>query len=240
MESERQDSCSNNSDADRAVEGWTKDEKYDLLLGLKTFGSYDIEKISSAIPNKTTEQIKNAIDYYKKKALNCPVTDMVKTKKEKNLIKSTTTIPLAGWAKLLTDSLQFKDLHTETATALRMIADFEHIPSASCTESIDFRKIYHNLANALDGKALPEDNLIKIILEKCAVETALTSKSFMRTSAYKNIVHTITVSDSENNVFPRSLENQELSTLRFLASQRSYNPLNIPENFLKPSFHNTI
>ncbi|CAG5039953.1 unnamed protein product [Parnassius apollo] len=226
------ETCTNNIDLSNGIKNWNKDEKFELLQALKLYSCSDVEKLSKHITTKSPEEVNVAIAYYKKKIMKDPILCQ-KIKKEKKRNR-TNFIPLADWAKLLTDSLSFKELHTETATALRIIADFEDFPPAVCTNSIDFSKIYHALANALEGKALPKDKGVVAFLEKCLVDTALTSKAFIRQSSCKNIIKSINMSDRAVNSFPRPTDNQELVHIRHLASQRSYNPFNISEDFLKP------
>ncbi|KAM3962947.1 uncharacterized protein ACR2FA_003050 [Aphomia sociella] len=223
-------SASNSS----ALQGWTKDEKFVLLQSIKMYSSHNLEEILQSLPSKTPEEIKNAIDHYKQKALNHPKVTTRNKKTNRNYhVRS--RVPLNSWAKLLSDTFNFKDLETETATALRIIAQFETIPLAVSTEDIDFRKVYHLLANALEGKPLHEDKKLTAIVEKCLLETAVTSKSFIRKSTLKNVIENINMSEGEINMFPRPTHVNELAAVRHLASQRSYNPLNIPETFFKPS-----
>ncbi|XP_028032455.1 uncharacterized protein LOC114244757 [Bombyx mandarina] len=216
------------------LEGWTKDEKLSLLYALKTCGSKNIDWIHQNISTKTPEEIIHAIDYYKNLAL-LEVKPLDKKIKTNTRPCKNPRIPLACWAKLLTDTLHYKSLQTETSTAIRMIADLENIPPALNTDKFDFRKIYLQIANAMDGKPIPDDKYSGLILKKCILETALISKAFIRTSSLKNLCKTITVTQKEMNYYPMFVHNKELATVRHLASQRSYNPLNIPEEFLKPS-----
>lgn len=216
------------------LEGWTKDDKFQLLQALKVYGSHDIGCIQKVIPFKTDEQIKSAIAYYKKKALNHPVIKERK-KKYKSSQQSLPRVPLVSWAKYLTDSLDFDDLQTETANALRLIAEFENIPLSVSTDYIDFKKIYHLIANAMDGKSLQDDKIAAMILNKCLVETALVSKEFIRTSTLRGIVENVNVSETEANYFPNPTVHNEHGTILHLASQRNYNPLNILDHYLTPS-----
>ncbi|CAK1604116.1 unnamed protein product [Parnassius mnemosyne] len=228
------ETCTNNNDdLSSGIENWNKDEKFELLQALKLYSCSDVGKLSKHIPTKSPEEINVAIAYYKKKIMEDPIlSQQMKKEKKRN---GGNLIPLADWAKFLTDSLNFKELHTETATALRIIAEFEDFPSAVCMNNIDFSKIYHTIANALEGKALPKDKGVVSLLEKCLIDTALTSKAFIRQSSCKNIIKSINMSDKAVNSFPRPTDNEELAHIRHLASQRTYNPFNIPEDFLKPS-----
>lgn len=222
--------------ADERIKEWTKNEIFDLLQTIKVFGSREITQIGENIPTKSTDQIKKAIEYYKEKA-NVQVDRTVKKKKnpaKKNYSKRP-PVPLNSWAKLLQDSLSFNELHTETATALRLIAEFDNIPAAKNTDNIDFRNVYHSIANALEGKAIPDNTPLAAIINKCILDTAMMSRAFMRAGALHNIVDWIDMSDKHIHVLPRPTDNTELATLRHLASQRSYNPLNISEQYLKPS-----
>ncbi|KPJ11334.1 hypothetical protein RR48_14973 [Papilio machaon] len=215
------------------MENWTKEEKYNLFQALKVCDFHDYEKLSTFITTKSIDDIRGAIAHYKNKISKHPVL----YKKVKKSIKKTggNLIPLTDWAKFLTESLNLKDLRTETATALRLIADFEEFPAPICTNNIDFSKIYHTLANALEGKALTKDKMIISMMDKCLIDSALTSKAFIRSSSFKNVLKTLNMSDNELNSFPHYTDNQELANIRHLASLRSYNPLNLSEDVLRPS-----
>ncbi|XP_047985838.1 uncharacterized protein LOC125226050 [Leguminivora glycinivorella] len=222
----------NKKSVDPRLKDWTKDEIYELLQTIKVFGSQNVTCISQSIPTKSEQQIKDAIECYKERAVskhNPIKRKMWYSRKHCNR----PPIPLISWAKFLQDSLTFKDLHTETATALRIIAEFDNIPPAASTENIDFRNLYHALANAMEGKAIADDGPMLAILNKCIVDTALTSKAFMRLGTLQNIIEWIDMSEKPC-VLPRPTDNFELATLRHLASQRTYNPLGIPEQYLKP------
>lgn len=221
-----------NVEKNESLEGWTKEEKFKLLQALKEHGSYNIEKISNSFTTKNVDEIGTALEFYKKKAQH----PTIKRKKGRRL-NNLPVMPLASWAKFLMDFYGFEELQTDTATALRIIADFEDKPPAVCTEKFDFKKIYHMLADALEGKPLPNDKLIKAMFDKCIVETALTSKAFIRSSAYKHILQSINLSEKNINVFTKPTKDNELANLRHLAVQKNYNPLNIPENYLKSSSH---
>ncbi|XP_030023440.2 uncharacterized protein LOC115442530 [Manduca sexta] len=216
------------------LEGWTKEEKLELLFALKCYGSKNIDQIQAEIPSKTVEEIKHAVNIYKKKALK-QHKQIEKMKKKQIRKRSNPRIPLASWAKFLVDSLGYKDLETETSTALRLIADLEKIPSPLSTENVNFSQIYHQIANAMEGKPLKNDHMVCPILNKCILETALVSKAFIKNSVYKFVVNSINISDREMNLFPQPTHDHELSTLRHLAAQRKYNPLNINESFLSPT-----
>ncbi|XP_061709737.1 uncharacterized protein LOC133519698 [Cydia pomonella] len=218
---------------DFRLKHWTKDEIYELLQAIKVFGSQNVTCISQSIPNKSAQQIKDAIACYKERALSKQNPLKRKIWSSKKHVNRP-PIPLISWAKFLQDSLSYKDLHTETATALRIIAEFDNIPAATHTENIDFRNIYHSIANAMEGKAIADNGPMVTILNKCIVDTALTSKAFMRLATLQNVVEWIDMSDKPC-VLPRPTDNLELATLRHLASQRTYNPLGIPEQYLKPN-----
>ncbi|CAG9785140.1 unnamed protein product [Diatraea saccharalis] len=217
------------------LEGWTKCDKFDLLQALKIYGSHHYEEIQKMMPHKSINEIKTMIEYYRQKA-KCHPSITEKTN-DKKIIHSISKVPLAMWAKLLTESLNFNELQTETVSALRLIADLEEIPSPVCTNNVDFKEIYLTIANAMEGKTLPDDPTINSILEKCIIETAYTSKSFIRNTSLRNVLDSINISEKEIISFPRPTDNIELATLRHLVAQRNYNPLNISEEHLKPSLH---
>lgn len=231
-EQQTANSSSPSSDLD-TLEGWTKQEKYELLMGLKYYGSNEPAALIVSIPSKSLVEIQHAVNYYKRKALKHPTMNERK-RKEKTNVKVFPRIPIASWAKCLTDSSSYEDLQTETATALRLIADFENIPSPVCTNGIDFRKMYHFIADAMEGKSLPDGHQASTILDKCIVETALLSKSFMRNSTLQFLVENIDMKNQLNR-FPKATANNELGNIEHLLTQRNYNPLNIPDHYLKAS-----
>ncbi|CAH0407703.1 unnamed protein product [Chilo suppressalis] len=215
------------------VEGWTKQDKYELLQVLKVYGSHNIEAIHAMLPSKPTNEIIEMINYYRGKALN----HLNEKKKDGKVVKSISKVPLSIWAKILTDSYNYNELQTETANAVRVIADCEKFPPATNTNQIDFKAIYHAVANAMEGKALPDDPLINSILQKCIIETAYSSRTFIRNSTLRNVINSINLFEKVGNTFMRPTENSELLALRHLASQRNYNPLSIDEEYLKPSLY---
>uniref|UniRef100_A0A2A4JYD9 SANT domain-containing protein n=1 Tax=Heliothis virescens TaxID=7102 RepID=A0A2A4JYD9_HELVI len=217
-----------------AIKNWTQKEKYHLIQALKAYGRREIEKIQEHVETKTYDETKAAIEHYTKIALEHPLF-VQKQQDNKQKPSKKHQAPLTGWAKLLTDSLSLNELRTETATAVRMIADLENFPPPECTDNIDFRQVYHQIANAMEGKPITPDLSTTPVLHKCLIETALSSKAFIKTAAYKYILNNVDLSDREINTFPKPTEDYELGILRHLASQRSYNPLKVPEDFLKPS-----
>lgn len=219
----------------KALEGWTKEEKFDLLTALKTYHSSQIKNLKLCIPTKTTEEVIAALNYYKRKAKNHRT--MMQNKKLARItkIKPKSQVPLAAWASLLTDSFSFENLKTDTSTAVRLIADIENMPSPVYTEGIDFRKVYHQIANAMEGKGLVGNKLTNAVLKKCIVDTAFTSRSFIRNNTLKMVISFLNLNNQEPRTsYPSYSDNTELSLLRYLALQRAYNPLNIPENYLRP------
>ncbi|CAH0627210.1 unnamed protein product [Chrysodeixis includens] len=217
-----------------AIEGWTKEEKFDLMVALKNCGSHETGKIREYVTTRSFEEIEAAVFYYKQIAMKHPLFES-KCKVEKTRQSRKPRMPLTGWAKLLTDSLRFNELHTETSTAVRLIADLETMPSPLCTGGVDFRQVYHQVANALEGKQLTTDLVTGAVLHRTITETALASKAFIKNTAYKYVLNEIDLSDKAINTFPRPTEDQELSVIRHLAAQRSYNPLRVSEEYLKPS-----
>lgn len=232
---QEQQEKSHSSDSPPQPQGWSKEDKYSLLQALKCSNSSATDKIMTLLPSKSAEEIEEMVNYYKRKAAkHSQKTDSVRPARK--ALNKISRAPIAMWAKLLTDSFSYKELETETATALHLIAELEDIPPAACTGGVDFRSMYHTLANAIEGKSVPDDKMINALLEKCILETAYAGKAFIRKSSFRNVLNDINFSDKEINVFPRPTDNHELSTLRHLSSQRKYNPLNITEKYLKPSY----
>ncbi|XP_034824963.1 uncharacterized protein [Maniola hyperantus] len=221
----------NNSKED-ILEGWTKEEKFELLEALREVGTNNVEQIKELVSNKTKAEIRAALDFYKNKALATP---HIIHKKERKVIPP--VVPLAGWAKYIIDTHGLKEYETETHIALRLIAELEDKPPSAMTEKIDFRKLYQILAEALEGKPLSKDNYISSIIYKCIVETALTSKAFNRGSTcFKNILQaSCNPVEEDVDEFLTPTENIEFATLRNVSSRKNYNPLNIPLNNLRYS-----
>ncbi|XP_028170984.1 uncharacterized protein LOC114360463 [Ostrinia furnacalis] len=235
MDVDVQEGTSNSSVLPLPPQGWSKEDKYCFLQALKCSNSSSADEIITFFPSKSPEEIEEMINYYKKRVAMQTQAN-IKIPTAKKTLKKIPRAPIAKWAKLLTDSLSCKELETETSTALRLIAEFESIPTSSSTGTVDFKGVYHTIANAMEGKILTEDKTIIAILEKCILETAFSGKAFIRRSALRNVINAVNLSDKEIHVFPRPTENHELAALRHLSSQRKYNPLKVPDTFLKPSF----
>lgn len=215
----------------KLIEGWSKEEKFNLLRAMREFGSRDIEKIQSLITSKTCKEIAKAIEYYRAKAFINP---QVLRKREQRKINICAT-PLGRWAKALTDTKSYDELKTDIATALRLIADFEERSPKACTEQYNFGKAYHTLANALDGRILPDDPKENTLLEKCLIDTANASKT-LKTFSVQDVISDIVISADwvdDNIIIHKANENAELANIRCILNQREYNPLQLSENHLK-------
>uniref|UniRef100_A0A1E1WHD2 SANT domain-containing protein n=1 Tax=Pectinophora gossypiella TaxID=13191 RepID=A0A1E1WHD2_PECGO len=204
---------------DSVLSEWSKAEKYELLRILKQLGSHDIAAMQVAIPTKTSEQIQEAITYYKLKAYKVPSANGQK-RKQKSDNNARSSLPLSNWAEFLTNTFTFEELQTEIAVALRIIADCSDIPPAACTDGVDYRKAYLLLANAVEGKPLPADKYQLLLINKCVLETALLSKAFIRNPILRHIIENMTITDQEVKNFPRIAASNELSTLLHLACQK--------------------
>lgn len=216
------------------TEEWTKDEKFYLYQALKDFGSYNIDSICQAIPMKTKEQIVGAVNYYKKRAFK---QHEGRPEGRRKAQTQHTRVPLLSWAKLLIDSSNFEELKTDTANALRLIAKFENIPATICTENIDFRHLYHVVANAMEGKALQEDYTIALVLDKCFTEAALVSKAFMKNatliSIMENYLKAANTAHKELNTVNKPGTEPSEAAIKHLATKSNYNPFSISESHLK-------
>ncbi|XP_026328802.1 uncharacterized protein LOC113236820 [Hyposmocoma kahamanoa] len=233
----RPKAASSNTDSQSPAviaEEWTKDEKFFLYQALKDFGSYDIDAICQAIPSKSKEQVAQAVNHYKKRAFKQH--EGKPEGKRKTQVRHT-RVPLLSWAQLLIDSSNFEDLKTDSANALRLIAKFENIPATICTENIDFRHLYHVVANAMEGKALQEDYTIALVLDKCFTEAVLVSKAFMRNTTLISIMENYlkaanTAHKEITTVYKPGIEPAE-AAIRHLATKNNYNPFSIAESNLK-------
>lgn len=211
------------------LEGWTEDETFELYLGIK-HNSYDTKEIQKRLPKRTEEQIQAVIDYFR--------TELVKkttgplSSRPKRRIKPVPQVPLAKWADLMTETYEYKELQTEYATAVRLIAEFEDHPNPSICNGIDFKKIYHYMADAMEGKPLPEDTIAAEIFNHCIMECSSMSKQFVPKHELEDILADPSTVGHNSNV-PRPTKDGGLAALRHLITQRNYNPLNIPEKYLK-------
>lgn len=217
---------------------WTKDEKFNLYLGIKNFGSKNVEAIQENLRSKTFEEIKEAIAHYKDRANQNPECTSKKMKIRK--VKAKPLIPLASWAKVLTDNHQYMELQTEIISSLRLIADLEDIWPALKTGQIDFRKTYHQIADSMEGKLVVDNFLIAEVLHGCILETALLSKKFINVNTFKNIVGAVNFKDKSSSLFPRPTKDFDLSVIRTFASQEPYNPLGVPVDNLLPMSNEPI
>ncbi|PZC85350.1 hypothetical protein B5X24_HaOG201846 [Helicoverpa armigera] len=223
-----------------AFAGWTRAEKFYLLKALEVTDRRNIEEIQDYLPNKSYDEVKAAIDYAVQEAYKRPEYKEAIAKLHKKYYRpnkwATPADPLARWAEKIKKSYPDKELRTETAVALRMIAECESVPPPSATENVDFREVYYQLANAIEGKPVTADIPTTAVLKKCLDETMIASRAFYRHSSPKHLLKlVIDAADEERTetLFARTSD-QELSVLRSFVSQRSYNPLNIPEAYLKP------
>lgn len=207
------------------LEGWTKNEKFDLNLGLKLHG-YNLKEIQKRIPDKTEDQIQAVIDYFKAE-LKKKVAEHPPSYRQRRKLKQLPQVPLAKWADLMTDTYDYKELQTESATAVRIIADFEDIPHPSLSSNIDFRKIYHYIADAMEGKPLPDDPVAADVFNHCIMETSALSKAFIPKNELQD-----TLGRMGNIDVPRPTTDGGLAALRYLCAQRNYNPLNVSEKYL--------
>lgn len=219
---------------DAISDEWTKDEKFYLYQALKDYGSYDIDAICTSIPTKSKEQVVAAVNHYKKRAFG---QHEGRSEGRRRTQARRTRVPLLSWAKLLIDSSSFEELKTDTANALRLIAKFENIPATICTENIDFRHLYHALANAMEGKALQEDYTMALVLDKCFTEAALVSKAFMRNttliSIMENYLKSANTAHKELNTVNRPFIEPAEAAIKHLATKTNYNPFSIAESHLK-------
>lgn len=224
--------------SDSVTQGWSNEDKYYLLQAIKCSHSNSIENIKTLLTTKSEKEIEETVKYYKKRAANHPFSTKT-LPPSRRALKKISRAPIAMWAKYLTDLYSYKELEAETSLALHLLADLDDIPAGVCTSGVDFKEIYHGLANAMEGKSLPVDKTINMILEKCILESAYAGKAFIRRTSFLNVLNAIYRSDKEINVF-RPTEKLELDAVRHLSSQRQYNPLNVSETYLKPTYRSNL
>ncbi|CAH4019333.1 uncharacterized protein LOC123707386 [Pieris brassicae] len=213
------------------VEGWSKEEKFNLLRAIREFGSHDIEKIQGFMFSKSCDEISGAIEYYRSKAFQNP---NVKRKREKRKLNTSTT-PLGRWASALMDNKGYDELRTDISTALRLVAEFEERSPKTCTEQYNFGAVYQALANALDGRVLPDDQKVNALIEKCLIDTAVFSKAFKRNSLVKDVINDINLSTDwmDDIVLLKASDDSDLANIRHIIGHKAYNPLNISINHLQ-------
>ncbi|PZC79745.1 hypothetical protein B5X24_HaOG215836 [Helicoverpa armigera] len=220
-----------------AIRGWTQAEKYNLIQALKAGGLNNMELIQESVPTRTAEELKAGLAYYKSVALQHPLLTALEEKKKpkkKSSNRRKANGPILQWQQQLANALEPDQLRTETATAVRMLAEAEDIPAKELTGNIDFRKVYHQIANALEGRAIDFDAGTTAVLQKCLMDTAMRSKAHLNPKM-KDFLKKIEMPDKESPPVTqaRPTSNAELAVLRHLTTQRNYNPLNVPEELLK-------
>ncbi|XP_047515044.1 uncharacterized protein LOC125056130 [Pieris napi] len=212
------------------IEGWSKEEKFNLLRAMREFGSQDIEKIQGFMFSKSYEEISGAIEYYRSKAFQNP---NVKKKREKRKLNTSTT-PLGHWASALMDNKGYEELRTDISTALRLVAEFEERSPKTCTEQYNFGAVYQALANALDGRVLSDDQKVNTLIEKCLIDTAIFSKAFKTTGFVKDVIKDMNLTESiDDIVVLKASDDSDLANIRHIISHKAYNPLNISINDLQ-------
>ncbi|GBP15177.1 hypothetical protein EVAR_11471_1 [Eumeta japonica] len=214
---------------------WSKEDRFKLLTALKTHHSSNIEDLSKGIKNKTREEVQQAVDWYKSRAFNTLKYSADKVYRRLRKKKIQEQIPLMQWSKLLLNSFNFEELHTATSTAFRLLAEFEEAPPPESTERVDFAKIRFMISNALEGRPLPDvDEFTQYVFNKCLIEAALKSKGFIPQAELQSFLtapnHVRSHIKLEENSSPFDAF---LVNLHYLAIQQAYNPLNIPERYLK-------
>lgn len=211
------------------LEGWTKDEKYDLLLGIKHYG-FHYDELRKRVPTKTVDQIKKVVDYYSY-VDNMP-DDKISLRQMRRNRKHEPQVPLAEWAELLTSTNDYKDLHTDCAKALRIIADHEKFPNPAHIDGVDFRKIYHCLADAMEGKPIPDDPIVAEVFKYCISEASELSKGIIPPCELQNLCQLMARGDGSVNI-PFPTKDGGLQAIQTLMCQRNYNPLRVSEEYLK-------
>lgn len=210
------------------LQNWTIEECNMLLKVLEEHGSHSRTQIAKAIPTKTKSEITEVIRYYK-----------MKTKNERFRANRNMQIPTAilhEWQKVLEHNFETRDLKTVIPQALRYIAEGSEIPPIHYTSEIDFKKMYHALANAMEGLPLPEMNkFTKHAFKKCIKDGIEDTRVFLNYDILmfcENIM--MTPQESVFNI-PSQANNPELNTLEYITMNNVYNPFGIPSKFLNIS-----
>lgn len=220
---------------------WTRPEKTALLSALYKYGAKDIEKLKSIINTKSEFEIQKRINIYKRMSAN------LKTKKLTREGVSIGNIPtqrtrflvwpndekLSQWTNVIANSNKSDSSKNLIPEALRVIA---HLESQSLTKTdinVDTKSLYLYLADVIEGKtptalnAKSREFLINIIINLNAdIKKNINMDEL-------NFIENITriFPDITKPVMPESTPTSH--ALNELLSSIFYNPLEIPEKFLK-------
>ncbi|KAF9799143.1 hypothetical protein SFRURICE_006403 [Spodoptera frugiperda] len=140
-----------------AFAGWSREERFCLLKVV----DIDIEKIRKQIPAKSPNQIKEAIIYvinslYPSDGDPPPCSRM----------------KLSEWQQFLTSSsADPTERRAEGAITARMIAQLEYIPTPERTWNIDFKEVFLQMANAMEGRPVVADAAVTEVLYLMATDT---------------------------------------------------------------------
>lgn len=212
-----------------ASTAWTKDDKFALYTSLKAFES---ERHRVAIPTKSKKEIEQALEYYVERGFKRITQPLLRQRKSRT--QESPRIPIVQWAKELSDNYTFKSLISNVAHILRLIAMFEDIPDAITTEQIDFRHIYHLLADASDGKIVTKEVMDSLPMDKGICLAAATVNEIDKTIhiAMQNYLNMTNTASEESNTDKKP--NIELigEAVLFFATKSNYNPFSISDIYL--------
>lgn len=126
--------------------GWTKDEKYSLIVAIETYGSFDLLRIQSYFPWKTRTELKSAIGAIRKEV------EFKEEFYEKS--RSERYLSLASWGSTLTMCTESKQ---QIAAAKRLISALEELPEPESQQ--DFMRLYR--------RSMSEHEMTAAVLSLC-------------------------------------------------------------------------
>jgi hypothetical protein len=202
---------------------WVIEEKKAFLTALLEHGPKNIEKLHEAVPTKTKQQIKLYIKYAKENGMWKPVKgDPVPSLEQ--WLSSSLLKPVESPSSLsMTQNI--------IPNFLTIIAETERHPPPHLCGGVDFKKLYHALAQAMSGEGLAGINLNgpskNLLLKNLTWMNKLSTAKI--TSKYRN-----EIAKPRSKETPVDINGIKKEKLRFSFNGRtSWNPLNIPENLLK-------
>ncbi|CAH0703600.1 unnamed protein product [Spodoptera exigua] len=200
--------------------GWSREERFCLLRVV----DIDIEKIRKQIPSKSPSQIKQAIIYiinslYPSDGDPPPCSRM----------------KLSEWRQFLTSSsADPTERRAEGAITARMIAQLEYIPAPERTWNIDFKEVFLQMANAMEGRPVVADAAVTEVLYLMATDTVRRCNGIVP-PGLKDFISKINAGTKPTP--PRAPpQSQCLQDPRavFMYSQGGYDPIYAPPEIVNP------
>ncbi|CAH1647549.1 unnamed protein product [Spodoptera littoralis] len=202
--------------------GWSREERFCLLKVV----DIDIEKIQQQIPAKSPNQIKEAIVYVIN-SLYASDGDPPHCSRMK----------LSEWRQFLTSSsADPAERRAEGAVTARMIAQLEHIPTPERTWNIDFKEVFLQMANAMEGRHVVADAAVTEVLYLMATDTVRRCNGIVP-PGLKDFIYKISAG---NNPEPPQAPSLLDPRATCMCSQSGYDPVYVAagmENPVRPDRH---